>query len=112
MGFEANDVIVVPFPFTDRNTSKRRPAVVISSAAFNAATEHVVAVMVTTARASSWPSDIPISDLAAAGLPTPCVIRLKLFTLDASLIIRTAGRLGADDSEALRAGLAAVIRRD
>lgn len=109
MGFDAADVIIVPFPFTDRNTTKRRPAVVISAAAFNAATGHIVAAMITSARTSVWGSDIPLTDLAAAGLPTPCVIRLKLFTLDAGLIVRTAGRLSPGDAAALTETLAATI---
>jgi len=29
--YEFGDVILVPFPFTDQRTTKRRPAVVVSS---------------------------------------------------------------------------------
>ncbi|MBF0195885.1 MAG: hypothetical protein HQL71_15100 [Magnetococcales bacterium] len=29
--YDVYDVVVVPFPFTDRSTSKRRPALVLSS---------------------------------------------------------------------------------
>ena len=32
MTFDAFGVVVVPFPFTDRNTTKRRPALVLSDA--------------------------------------------------------------------------------
>jgi mRNA interferase MazF len=35
MGFSFGDVVLVPFPFTDQNTTKKRPAVVVSSAALH-----------------------------------------------------------------------------
>jgi mRNA interferase MazF len=30
-GYEFGDLVLVPFPFTDQRTTKRRPAVVVSS---------------------------------------------------------------------------------
>lgn len=33
--YNFGDIILVPFPFTDQSTSKKRPAVVISSDAYN-----------------------------------------------------------------------------
>ncbi len=33
--FEFGDIILVPFPFTDQSTTKKRPAVVISSTPYN-----------------------------------------------------------------------------
>lgn len=95
--YEPGDVVVVPFPFTDRLASKRRPALVCSSVAYNGGTRHVVLAMITTARHSQWSGDVPIRDLQAGGLPAPSIVRWKLFTLDASLILRTAGALAAED---------------
>ena len=34
---QAFDIVVVPFPFTDRNTTRRRPALVVSGGSFNQA---------------------------------------------------------------------------
>ena len=36
-GYEFGDVVLVPFPFTDQSAIKRRPAIVISSAAYHRA---------------------------------------------------------------------------
>ena len=58
--------------------------------------------MITSAGQSSWPGDNLITDLDAAGLPTGCVIRLKLFTLDHRLVIRKAGTLAVADQKNLR----------
>ncbi len=96
------DVLVVPFPFTDRNATKRRPALVLSSASFNQSTQHSVLAMITSAEHSGWPGDYAIKDLDTAGLPTACVVRLKLFTLDHRLVIRKAGLLGLADQKKLR----------
>ena len=49
MSFERFTVLRVPFPFTDRNTSKNRPALVLSGAAsFNGPAGHSVMAMITS----------------------------------------------------------------
>ena len=96
------DVVVVPFPFTDRTASKRRPALVLSSSAFNQKAEHSVLAMITSAGQSGWPGDHFIEHLDEAGLPTECLVRLKLFTLDHRLVIRKAGTLAVADQKKLR----------
>ncbi len=99
---ELFDVVVVPFPFTDRASTKRRPAIVISTGTFNKAQSNSVLAMITSAEQSEWLGDCPISDLKAAGLINDCVIRLKLFTLDHRLIIRKAGTLSSADQKQLK----------
>jgi len=94
---DAGDVVVVPFPFVDVAADKRRPAVVLSRRAFNEAHQHSICTMITTAARSHWPSDIPIADIAAAGLPRACVVRWKVFTLPNAIILRRAGALAPDD---------------
>lgn len=94
MAFERWQVVRVPFPFTDRAASKNRPALVLSSAqAFNTPAGHVVLAMITSAQHAAWPLDCVLADLAAAGLPAPSMVRMKLFTLDARLIGNPLGRL-------------------
>ena len=97
------DVVVVPFPFTDQNTSKRRPGLVLSSAAFGRAAAHSVLAMITSADQSSWPGDLAIGNLGPTGLTQPCLIRLKLFTLDHRLIVRRVGKLSSADRQRLQA---------
>lgn len=106
---QAFDVVVVPFPFTDRKASKRRPALVLSTQAFNQASRHSVLAMITSAEQSGWMGDCAIENLRAAGLSAPCIARLKLFTLDHRLIIRVCGRLAAADQKRLRAAWKGVL---
>ena len=107
--FDRFDVVVVPFPFTDRRSSKRRPAVVLSGADFGQANDHSVMAMVTSAKHSSWKLDAPIEDLAAAGLPAASIVRMKLFTLDHRLVLRKAGRLASRDQASLAKSLRALL---
>lgn len=100
------DVVVVPFPFTDRSTTKKRPALVLSDeAAFNAGLGRSVMAMITTAGHAPWLLDVKISDLDSAGLPSPSVARMKLFTLDNSLVIKQIGSLGNRDQGSVKKAL-------
>jgi mRNA interferase MazF len=108
--FEQWDVVVVPFPFADRAATRRRPAVVISRAdPLGNVVGHRVLAMITSVTHRRWPLDVPVTDLRAAGLPAPSVVRMKLFTLDDRLIERRAGALGAEDAAGVRAALSRVL---
>lgn len=104
------DVVVVPFPFTDRAHWRRRPALAISSAdAFGAKIGHTVLAMITSAGNAPWSLDVSIADLATAGLPAPSVVRMKLFTLDERFILKRIGVLGPDDCLAVGESLGALL---
>jgi mRNA interferase MazF len=107
--FDRFDVVIVPFPFTDRRASKRRPALVLSNPAFAAETGNSVLAMITSAKQSTWPGDADVADLAEAGLPQPCKVRMKLFTLEHRLIIDRIGSLSDPDRRAVTASLAQTI---
>src|ERR1039458_2924124 len=87
---QAGDVVVVPFPFTDSPASKRRPALVLSSQAFNHGSGHSLMAQITKAKQSSWPGDFRIQNVEA-GLPEQCIVRMKLFTIDNRLIQKRTG---------------------
>ncbi len=102
-------VAVAPFPFVDSPQSKPRPCLVLSVAAFNEVNGHSLAAMITRPLATRWPSDTPIEDIQAAGLPAPSVIRWKLFTLPNGLLKRRAGSLAASDMRQCRMALRRLL---
>lgn len=91
------DTIVVPFPFADVPVLKRRPAVVLSGPVFNTNNGASVVAMITTAKASTWPSDVSRADLDSACLRHPCIIRWRLATIPNALISKRLGHLSERD---------------
>ncbi len=102
MIYEPFDILVVPFPFSDQDARKRRPALVISNYHFNQNHSHLILAMITTSCRNPWSSDIVLQDWQASGLSTACRVRLKLFTLDSDIIIRKLGRLSPIDQAAIQ----------
>lgn len=110
MSFDRFAVVRVPFPFTDRATTKNRPAVVLSDpSAFNTPAGHSIMAMITSEDNPPWPLDCTLADLAAAGLPAPSKVRFKLFTLDHRLVRGEIGKLAPADVELVRAGLSELL---
>ncbi len=104
MSFKRWEVISVPFPFVEGYGTKRRPALVVSTDAFHRAHRACFGAMITTARylRDLRPDDIEIRDLAAAGLPRPCVIRVaRLATLEWGDHVRRVGILPRSERPAV-----------
>lgn len=108
-GFDRFDILTALFPFVDIPQRKPRPVLVLSAGNFNRAHGHVIAAMITTGADSHWPSDVVISDLAAAGLKHRSVVRLKLFTLPFSVVGKKIGSLAQADRAALGTALDPIL---
>lgn len=111
MTFDPFDIVVVPFPFTDRVASKRRPALVVSSTGFNRGHRHSILAMITST-SGEWPSDVIIRGWRESGLNVPCKVRLKLFTLDNDRVVRRLGTLTPRDRQAVGKALSRSIVPD
>jgi mRNA interferase MazF len=74
--FEFGDIVLVPFPFTDQTTAKKRPAAVVSSAAYLAERPDVV-IMAITSQATPAGSigEASIVEWKQAGLLKPSVFK-------------------------------------
>ena len=105
------EIVVVPFPYADRLAEKRRPALVVSSPKL-ARHGLVWLAMITSAENERWPSDVPVSDLARAGLPAPSVVRpAKIACIERSRVLRRAGRLDKAAARAVARRLAGFLAR-
>jgi mRNA interferase MazF len=109
VSYDRFDVVLLLFPFTEKKGRKQRPAIVLSNREFNISHRHSIAAMVTTAGATTWPSDITIRDVGAAGLMSPSVARAKLFTIADELVIGRVGRLTEGDAAAISRWTASLI---
>jgi mRNA-degrading endonuclease toxin of MazEF toxin-antitoxin module len=46
--FEFGDIVLVPFPFTDQTTTKKRPAVIISAEDYNRKSPDLIIMAITS----------------------------------------------------------------
>ena len=107
--YNPGDVIYAAFPFTDVPTFKRRPIVCVSKSDYQKHTQHVLGVMVTTAKESQWYNDLEITNLKSAGLNHKSFVRFKIFTLPEDLIIKPLGKLSDTDLKSFKTVLQEIV---
>ncbi len=107
--YDKGDLILVPFPFTDLSTTKRRPGLVISPRELNASGDVTIAFVTSQVDTAARTGDCMIRDWREAGLPKPSLVRMKVVTLSSALIIRKIGSLPAHDRQAVFKAVRAVF---
>ena len=110
INYEFVDVVLVPFPFTDQSSNKKRPAVVVSSLAYHQAHPDLIAMAITSqAQAAMFADNVAIADWQGAGLLKPSVIKPIISTLEKGLVLKKLGRLEAARSTALQKMLGLIL---
>jgi len=106
--YSQGQIILVPFPYTDFSAIKKPPAVVMSSAVYNATHPDVILAPITS-RLSGTSDETTITDWKAAGLIKPSCIKPILASFETQLVIRQIGALSDTDRGRLRALFARVL---
>jgi mRNA interferase MazF len=94
MPYKQGDIVLIPFPFSDLTTTKKRPVLLLMSQDRHG---DVIAMAITSQVQNINAYPIDESALAEGGLPKRSYLRTdKLFTLSASLIIKKIATLKPD----------------
>ncbi len=105
------EVVVVPFPYSERLAEKRRPAVVVSNERLHGE-GYLWIAMITGAGKEARIGDVAILGLKQAGLPGPSMVRAsKLATVEPERIIRTIGSLPETERAAVRREIAGFLAK-
>jgi mRNA interferase MazF len=110
IGYSFGDVVLVPFPFTDQTGLKKRPAVIVSSTAYQTQRRDVV-IMAITSQIRPRPAfgEFTLAEWKKAGLIAPSAVKPVLATIEKRLILRTLGRLQPADVRSLRTSLDQIL---
>jgi len=87
------DIILVPFPFTDLTTKRKRPALIISPDEYNTKFDVVIAFITSKLDSEYRIGDYKILEWEKSNLPKPSMIRMKFATVDKSIIVKSIGKL-------------------
>ena len=101
ISYSRGDVVLVDFVFTDESRQKRRPVLIVSSAAYHGGREDVIAAGITSNVARRLVGDHPISGWRAAGLLRPSMGSGILRTIRRTMIRRKLGVLPGPDLHAV-----------
>ena len=108
--YNRGDVILVPYPFGERASGRKRPALVVSPEEYNQATGELIIAQITGRQsAPTRKGDYSIQDWKQANLPHPAIVRCRLATLRTTLVVRRLGTLTDDDFDGARMALSGLF---
>ncbi len=97
MTYKKWDIVLVPFPFTNLTTSKKRPGLVISPEEYNKGPDILISFITSKLDRERRLGDYIIERWEESKLPKPSMIRMKFATIDKSIVLKKIGYLSKVD---------------
>jgi mRNA interferase MazF len=107
------DILLIPIPFTDLTSQRRRPVVVISNDEYNRRTDDVVVVAMTSnLRPAEYSFTVTSADLAIGTLRRPSRVRVdKIYTLAQSIVVKRFGQVNDATFDRIRQLLSELVEK-
>jgi len=105
--FVKGDIVVVPFPFSDLSSIKRRPALVLISLL---GPDIVLCQITSKQRIDDYSIELSNEDFAQGGLDRVSYLRIdRIFTAEKSIVLRKAGKLKNDKMAKIRNAIITLL---
>jgi mRNA interferase MazF len=109
MSYNAGDIVIVPFPFLEKEAHKYRPAIVFGRAETPVAPIYWLA-MITGQLDHPWPDDIRLPPSAKNGLQKASLLRIaKVTAVPEDIIVQKLGVLEAGYMRQIRQKISRIL---
>lgn len=101
---EQGDIVLIPVPFTDLSSEKRRPVVVVSGDHYNRTSPDIIVVAMTSnLEAAEYSFTLTTPDLSSGALKRPSKVRVdKIYTLSQGIVVKRFGKVKPSVLEQIR----------
>ena len=108
--YNFGDVLLVPFPFSNQQNSKKRPAVVVNSHTYNHYKPDIL-LMAITSQIKAAPSfgEYEIQDWQHAGLIKTSLLKPLLLSIEKTCVLKSLGQLSVTDLLGLKHSLNIIL---
>lgn len=105
--YKQGDIVLIPFPFSDLSSTKKRPVLVLSNSVYNQVhKDFVVAAITSNVTERDYLVLITGEDLAEGQLKVESGIRTdKIFTFSQQIVVKKFGHICPDKMNDIRAKL-------
>jgi len=109
--YSQGDIVLVPVPFTDLSSHKKRPVLVLSKSEYNSVADDVIVAAITSVIDTKPYTVLFTDDDMADGTLRidSCVRADKIYTLSQELIIKRFGRVNSEVVETVKERLFSIM---
>ena len=108
--YNFGDVVLVSFPFTNLQATKKRPAVIISCQPYQQTRPDVILMAITSQIRNTFAiGETLLQDWQSAGLLKPSVLKPLIATLEQTQIVKAMGKLSDNDRDALKKAIQTIL---
>ena len=107
MACKPGDLVLIPFPYSDLQSAKKRPVLVLTPPDRHS---DFIGLAITSVEQQNAALQIGPTHLVQGALPKPCWIRFdKVFSLSVNSIVKTFGAVSPQTIQGVLQGLCSVV---
>jgi mRNA interferase MazF len=110
--YNQRDIVLIPIPFTDLSSNKKRPVIIISNDNYNKSNLDVVVVALTSNLIfeNKYSIDIDNHNLERGKLPQKSRIRCdKIYTLSKDIVVKKFNKVNKETCELIKQKISSLI---